>query len=436
MKRSFYRWPCIGSLFVLTTVPAVMATIAPGCGDEIGTKGAGAEGFSCGNPIFNRTDDYGHPDPCCHYKPCCPSPVLDHYAIDPGSDPPVTLWDPCCLSAECPPHNVFLPAGSTKSIPSTSGDAGTDAQTSSCTAPCDGECLARADLPMWGPLLAWIGPVDQQPVCPYGTTPVAGEHHADLNVPPLDCPTCSCDPPTGTCDLPATMTASSGKCYAPNAIHSDTNPPANWDGSCTAANPIAAGAACNGGPCVNSLTVAPLTLTESGCAPRAINPPTPAPPPSWKASAVMCNLEPCDAGKSVCVPKVSSPVFWETCLAFAGDTAVCSAPYPVRHVVYDSFTDGRTCGTCTCQPPTGASCVSVLSVFEGTACKGPAAIPGNLITSKPQPFCFDLPPGIALGSKMMTPPVYYSAGLCESVAVGGSGEVTTQGAMTLCCLQS
>ena len=438
MKRVHYPWPCLGSIWVALMMPAVMATTAPGCGsgDEVGTKGInGSEVFSCDPPIFNRTDDYGRPDPCCHFKPCCPSPVPDHYAVDPGSEPPTTLWDPCCLTELCPPHNPFWPKEDDKPTPGTPCDAGTDGQASSCTAPCDGECLARADVPGAGPLLFWKGPAGQEPGCPSGTTPVEVKRYADLDIPPLDCPSCSCDPPTGTCALPSTMTANSSGYpgTTPGTIHTDFSPPPAWNGACTSANAIAAGAACNGGPCVKSLTVAPLTLTESGCAPRLSAPPKESPAPSWQSSAVMCSLGPCDGGKRVCAPKADAkPSTWETCLAFAGDEATCSDPYPVRHVVYDSFKDSRTCGTCACDPPSGSYCVSVLSVSEGAACKSPAALPGTLITSQAQPFCFDLPAGVALGSKMMAAPSY-TPGSCETLTKEGSGEVTKQGAVTLCC---
>jgi hypothetical protein len=434
--RQKWSRPLVGA-FCILSLPTVMGGLVAG-----GVAGCGVEeGFqmySCKDYIQDRLDDFGDHDPCCHKQICCANPLVDHYAMDPVKQPPVRLWDPCCKTEACPSHNVNWPPAKDIPTPTQQCDAGADAQTSSCAAPCDGECLARGDLPMWGPLLLWVGPADQKPACPHGTTPIAGQKYTNLNVPPLDCPTCSCDPPTGTCELPTTMTANSSGYpgTTPGAAHTDFSPPANWDGSCTAANAIAAGAMCNGAPCVKSLTVAPLTLTESDCTPRVSAPPHESPPPSWQSSTIMCSLEPCDGGKSVCVPPANArPSGWETCLAVAGEASTCGDPYPVRRVVYDSFTDGRSCGTCACDSPRGSYCVSTLSVSEGNSCKGPAAIPGNLIFSQPKPFCFDLGAGIALGSKTMTRPTY-APGSCETRTMDGSGEVTTQGAVTLCCREA
>jgi hypothetical protein len=63
------------------------------------------------------------------------------------------------------------------------------------------------------PSLVWIGPEDQAPECPQGPTTISYEGRTDL-VAPDACEPCTCEPPTGSCALPSTLTASTDVCYA------------------------------------------------------------------------------------------------------------------------------------------------------------------------------------------------------------------------------
>ncbi len=353
--------------------------------------------YTCDHPHVGRKDAYGDPDPCCNTTPCCPNPVLEHWATLPDTNDK-KIWDPCCLTEGCPPFHPFYPdpgAGSD------GGDAGTDGQASACDVQCDGHCLRRVDAPWAGPVLLWTGPaIGEVPGCPKATTRADWTGYADLDIPPMTCPACACDPPSGKCGLPETLTASSDACNTSSGTQSKFGPPAGWDGSCTADNAIQAGAKCNGGPCVKSLTVAPLTLTETGCTPHATEEMSEPASPAWKTTAIMCQPRSCGGEESACIPEAgSSPLGWETCIATSGEGLECPSPYAVKHVFYAHFQDQRTCSECTCAPPAGSQCISTLAVYQDSACKGPAAIPGTLITAQDQPSASTFLPGSPSGAR-------------------------------------
>jgi hypothetical protein len=392
--------------------------------------------FDCLQPNLGHKETFGGWDPCCERSICCPNPLLDHYAEVNGSLDHRIEWDPCCKVGPCPNHNPWIPKATP--APPNMPDGGSTSDASACNDTCDGDCVPRAVPPFSGPLLLALTAIGEEPGCPAGSEPVLTNHFVDLSIPPLSCPDCACDPSAGECGLPGTITAHSGSCPGDSlgSVHTDASPPPNWNGTCTAKGAIPAGAQCNGTPCVRSLTVDPLALKDDGCAPRVSATPPPAEPPQWRTAATICQPSACSpgAGAGACVTKAGSGRFdWRLCLATSGDAASCPVQYAHKHVVYGSFTDSRECSACTCYPPSGSQCVSELSVYEGATCKGAAAIQGVTVTVKNAPLCIDLPPGIALGSKVMARPVYLP-GACEPRGGNSTGEVAPEGAVTLCCL--
>lgn len=390
--------------------------------------------WHCSAPNYSHKDEFDGWDPCCERSVCCPNPLLDHNSPVDGAAPPLTVWDPCCKVGACPGHNPWLPKDASAPSPGMP-DGGADADASACNDTCDGDCVPRAAPPFSGPLLVAFTALGEEPGCPFGSKPVLTNHFKDLSISPLNCSACACDPPTGECGLPGTMTAHSASCPgdAQGSVNSDFSPPPGWDGSCTAKGAIAGGAQCNGKPCVRSLSVAPLTLEEHGCAPHTTGPTRPPDAPAWKTAATICQPSTCEGGNGACVTKAGSPRFdWALCLATSGENAVCPAPYLERHVVYEGFKDGRTCSACSCDPPSGSGCISSLSVYTGSTCQGPAAIGGLNVTADEVPFCVDLPPGISLGSKVMTRSAYVP-GSCEPRGGTSTGEVALSGAVSLCC---
>src|SRR5262249_49919683 len=145
---------------------------------------------------------------------------------------------------------------------------------------------------------------------------------------------------TGSCMLPATVTAStSAMCpdNGPGATLTPFDPPSPWDGSCFAPpNPVAANQDCGGPPCVQSLTPAPLTVNETGCTPVQATVPenTPA---TWGTFARACKAsayDPCNDRHGLCVPP--APGF-KSCVAHEGDLpcpVVEMNPYTEKHTFY------------------------------------------------------------------------------------------------------
>lgn len=395
---------------------------------------------SCPRPAKDHKDFAGRNDACCNSSVCCPSPVLDHHAEDPipaydkdGNRISHILWDPCCMVEECPGVNVWLPpsADGDKGGAGGASDAGSDAQASLCP----GKCVDAPSDGWWMAALLWYGPPDQEPACPE-SAPMAGYRgYADLVAPPVSCEACSCGPPTGECGLPSVLTARSNTCLTPGGTSTSFNAPPSWDGSCTAQDAIPGGAQCNGCPCVKSLTIDLLTLTENGCAPHP-NPHEAVPllGSSWKTSALACqrsDYPPCSATQ-VCAPVADSR--FATCIFTWGDDHKCPEPYTAQHIFYDDFDDTRQCADCTCDPPVGSFCTAQLSVYKDDKCVDPI-LQGYPLASK-EPACTSaLPPGLPLGSKAITKPTY-TPGSCQPGGGGQTGELALIGAATFCCLQS
>ncbi len=418
----------------LIPIAVLLCAVAVFCGSM---QGCGTGGwYTCANPAFDHKDYAGRPDPCCENSICCPNPLVTHYSPDPGREPPRMMWDPCCMEEDCPDgHNPWLPP-----------DAGVPNEDSGGHASCEGECVPAAPRDWFGPTLLWTGIPGQEPECPSYAHHEVYKGYADLAPEPVTCAQCACDPPTGTCALPAGLTAHSSACQesAGGAVHTDFSPPAGWDGGCTAQHAVPAGAKCNGDLCVTSLSIESLTLVESGCTAHPVIPkaapqhPSLAPP--WKTSAIACQLNcypSCGSGEEVCAPSdsASAPAGFSTCIYAQGDTLTCPEEYPARHVFYAGYSDTRTCTDCTCDSPVGGQCEATISVYQNGTCTG-AHVFGDLkIINKEAPYCLDLTPGLALGSKTITAPTY-TPGACTPHGGEQTGAIVEVGPATFCCLQS
>jgi hypothetical protein len=423
-----YRARFFAFFLVLFTVLVVAGGLAGGCGDTVTTFD------TCDAAILGRTDEFGNPDPCCQYSPCCPSPVLDHYSTRDFPDVngnPYKDWDPCCKTEPCPDHNPWLP----QSVPSDMSDAG-DADAAAQSSLCPGQCVPTAPEGWFAPVLLWQGPPEEEPPCPAQARYDGYHGYADLDAPTPNCGACECNFPTGECGLPSELWAVSNSCVTPGGTLTSFNAPPSWDGSCTAEDAIPGGAQCNGSPCVKSLTSAPLVLTETGCTPFSKVPGAlPLLGAAWKTSAVACQVSeypPCSPTQ-VCAP--SADAGFATCIFTWGDDHPCPDRYPDRHVFYDDYNDTRGCVECACGPPIGSECKATLSVYQDNACKGPPSFPGLDIFAEAESYCVDLGPGIALGSKSITKPIY-THGTCQPSAAKPTGELSLLGAATFCCLQS
>ena len=293
--------------------------------------------------------------------------------------------------------------------------------------PCPGHGLCAPGLTEdWrGPVILWTGPEADAPPCPPGAGFEVYSGHADPDGPP--CGICKCAPATGSCALPATLTAAAASCAGDGSgvAHTSFDPPASWDGTCTDANAIPAGKLCGGAPCVQSVTIAPLTLTQGGCLP--IHEPPQGPPPTWKTFARACSNasfpSACGSNASVCAPPAPGPDF-KICVHYRGKPSkiTCPSEYPDKHVFYPS--PDPLCSPCACEEPTGSTCSGSISLFQNGTCGAPPVASASIDAKGPT--CVNVPPGSALGSAEASAPSY-SAGSCAPS--GGAPE-----SRVFCCL--
>jgi hypothetical protein len=290
------------------------------------------------------------------------------------------------------------------------------------------------DIPPYGgwelAALLWIGPEHEAPECPADRSPVVGyQGYAapDPNEPP-QCPTCACEPPTGECALPSVLTVSTDTCIndTPQSNHTDFSGLDADPTSCNVENVVL------GNQGQQSVTIQPLTLTETGCQPAGPPPPTDG-TPSWKTFARACRAipSPCLDLSKVCVPAAPPPPpEFLACIVKEGDNT-CPDEYPTKHVFYDEVSDARGCSECSCAPPEGGECFATVTIFQDGDCStGPLDV---LVTSS-GPRCKDLDiVGVDLGSKTVTAPSY-QPGTCEPIGGKAIGSVELKGPSTFCCL--
>ncbi|MFO0759155.1 MAG: hypothetical protein U0359_21865 [Byssovorax sp.] len=310
-----------------------------------------------------------------------------------------------------------------------------DAGTGDASIPCEGQCVPRRPVDWNEPLLLWTGPGPDVPACPPQAAGESGyDWYGDLQAPPLTCGSCTCTASAGSCTLPEDFTVSSATCAGPQSGAEFTffDAPAGWDGSCTSMDGIMGGKICDGLSCVQSITIAPLQVTEGGC--MKVDPPPPEPvAPTWGKRAVVCpgtTWGKCGGSAEECMP-ASAPGF-ERCVSRAGVWACPEiSHYSERHVLYTGFSDTRGCAPCSCGEPVGSSCFSSISIFTDDACGVP--IPFTVPIDALGPKCHDLPAGTALGSKSAGP-ITYAPGICQPGGGGPIGAAEPLDPTTFCCL--
>lgn len=303
----------------------------------------------------------------------------------------------------------------------TSNDGGTNNDADS---QCAGQCVPGLPGEWRGPVLLWVGDEAAAPPCPTNARLEIFAGYGDSSGPP--CGACKCDQPIGSCELPSKLTSSSALCAGDpqGTFQFYFDPPLNWDGTCTTANALAAQKICGGVPCVQSVTIAPMTMTQKGgCLP--IEPP-PAPPSVWQTFARACSdssfAKDCGTMVGACAAIPPGPEF-KTCIHLKGDpvTLHCPATYPIPSVFY---TDAAPlCSPCACGAPTGSTCAGTIEIFQNGTCGAPLAPP--IAIDEIGPKCVDVTPGSGLGSK--TASVSYNPGACTPSGGASQGRV-------FCCL--
>jgi hypothetical protein len=310
-----------------------------------------------------------------------------------------------------------------------------------------GECVAMQAGPNasdWhGPDPVWFGPaIDAPTQCPFEGE-VQLVRYSGLDAPPLDCAPCECDESMGTCaGVPDSISVGTTTC-TPGGTSTPFDGPANWDGSCTNANAIAAGAQCPSGsgiPCVQSVAHSALPAPQNeACTVKVVAVPGfNGMTTSWDHAAVACHSsmarDLCNNGTKECLPAVLSP--WAQCVWRAGEHD-CPEHYTFsRRVMYEREPkDSRSCTACSCGEPIGGSCVANLRAFTDSTCGAEIL---NLPISSSLADCYPIfPAGSAIGSKSVTDHLYVP-GTC---AVNGGepvGEAVEDKdtATTICCMQT
>lgn len=334
------------------------------------------------------------------------------------------------LAAGCPVETVLIG-------PSGGGGAGGAGNT------CAGQCvpLGPYEAGWTEPALLWMGDPAKAPDCPERAPVGEVAGFADPHLTNL-CGKCACDPPSGGCTIPTTWTAhTTATCSAaPGSVATSFNAFAGWDGSCTPVNAIPAGQQCNGSACVQSLSIDPLTILEGACAPHVepvLVPASGSEP--WGTVARVCRGHApgeCGDPSELCTPMACLADAAQTvepfalCLSHEGDVA-CSGAYSVRHVVYKSLVDNRTCSPCACEAPAGSTCKALVSTYSDGSC---TLLVGSNTIDATGPQCFGIAPlGSALGSKSADEPVY-APGACQASGGATIGDVIPTDARTFCCL--
>lgn len=317
-----------------------------------------------------------------------------------------------------------------------------------------GNCLpvpVGSEAGLWEnvPISLWIGPADQVPAaCPndpqYGVPNEKFRLFDQLDAPPATCSQCSCGPSDGTCNgVPETLELRAGTCAQNGVMTVPFDSPANWDGSCTNANAIAAGAKCPTGSqtlCTQSVHSSALPLPANEACQPSVNSPLFDVKTSWKIAALGCHgnteAQSCgtDSLKMYCVNDPGPA--WLQCTYREGVHDTCPDNYQyARHVLYPKEPiDNRGCSACECGAPMGSACMGSLSLFADGSCG--VELVKNLIASTGD-TCFDVqPPGIGFGSKRISNQSYLP-GICSTSGGEAIGNATADAtkAVTFCCME-
>jgi hypothetical protein len=287
---------------------------------------------------------------------------------------------------------------------------------------CKGLCVPVSPAGWSEAALVWVGNEADAPPCPADAVSEFYTGHGYRDG-PIPCSACTCDKPTGSCALPATLTAAAASCAddGSGVAHTSFDPPASWDGFCSGEIAIPAGKLCGGVPCVQSVTIAPLK--PSGCLPNGN---TNASPPPWDTFVRVCLDTPyplrCTTNSGVCVTVPPGPEF-KQCIIQRGYPPVLPCPpnYPDKRIFYDGA--APYCAPCACRAPTGNTCAGSIALFEDGVCGSALGAAVSLDASGPT--CIDVPPGSALGSKIASDPIF-KPGSCTPT--GGAPE-----GMMICC---
>jgi len=351
----------------------------------------------------------------------------------------------------CDPNNLYYSSvlcGPDAGADSGSEDADGAIDSDAESARCPGRCAPfpeGVDAVRWS---RWPGSFLTGPAwepswgCPAGFTKEF-ELFTDLDAPPATCDICECTASTGLCPNPAIpddIHFNAGQCYS-GAMTLPFDGPPDWDGSCTSANAVPAGAKCPAGSqmlCAQSISVGALpSPTMESCAVAEVPVPALTKSTAWKTRGIACrgNVDETRCGASeACVSVLPFPYL--QCIWRDGEHP-CPLHYDKgeRFVMYpeSGIVDTRDCTNCECGPPEGSGCLGTIHLYDDASCM--SEFWKTPVSSFSAP-CYDVtPPGRAIGAKAITD-VSYVPGTCAASGGEPFGKAAPDDmqAVTFCCL--
>jgi hypothetical protein len=375
---------------------------------------------------------------------CCDLGTDWVYYHSPCYDETTKIWS-CCDPAMPPPKKpiCFQDGGVDADVDASDDDGGKvdpDAGNASAGQPsslvCPWTCTAVGgggfdDVPSY----VWLG--DEGDPEPIVLGDLKSTSWVDVEFAEPNCPACFCVAPEDAedgCLMPNAVTARSTTCQDNSSSTSTSfDPPANWTGSCTAANPIVADAMCDGVPCVKSLMVQPPTIAPCNAEPTM--PPEGQPLASPKRTKVISYVAGnqdglCTNLSANCIKP--APKDFKFCLVAYGEAAgvMCPNGWSERHTGWTNVEDKRRCSACACGAPEDGACYVRATVFSDDVCSDDFA--NVVVASFDEPACLDVPTGAPLSGKTAEV-LSYVAGSCSPTTSVMEGEKKTGLAVTFCC---
>ena len=304
-------------------------------------------------------------------------------------------------------------------------------------------CVPNAPDNFDPPQPLWVGAKADDPGCSPEIGAFGNRQYNDIEIPAAGCPACVCGPVEGSCYAPPNqIQIRAGYCEDLNVPSTDFSASEEWDGSCTSANALKAGAECpenSGVFCAQSIYTSALPDPVEGCKPFSW------PVPSlhsdrvtWNKSVLSCSATPIDL---VCPDHDSTrfavlPKGWRHCVRHQEDgihACPSESKYKNQVIAYGDkgYIDTRRCTECECKA-TGGICHGTFNVYEDEQCTKFLSM--NSVNSETYD-CANLVPGVAVGSKELVD-LTYVPGTCEPSGGLPLGTVETDddNAQTWCCL--
>ena len=349
--------------------------------------------FTCKEPDLNHVGPNGELDPC----------YLQGQKLE--TSPPCWGDEPHEEGALCP---------GARDLPQAAG--------------CAGKCIAPLPDGWYQLAMVSFGDKNKAPTCPVGLYSGENDRYFDLVV-PQTC-SCDCEPSTGSCALPSKLTASTAPCYQPGGSSFPFDAPASWKGACSAENPLPASKG------VQSITIAPLTMTEGDCQ-RAVPSADPTPTqPEYRGIARICGVDlfapGCGGDHPICVPLRALPDTLQLCIHTPGQVE-CPVNWPERYIASEdlSVAEHRTCSTCACSgKPEGSQCLASVSIYQDAVCGTPPFFSNTI--KEDRALCIDVASDVALLSKSAEAPLYVH-GTCDHGEGPALGEAEIANMETYCC---